>query len=119
MSVAHGKRANLLHAILSIQVLNTATPVLLGIVGFGWALYVVERRANSRQFRSQAAAVCACMLPRTDARAARCALTCAPLGADFAFVSTATFGFGGASCQSCVVPLGGTSHAIRGTPTAL
>ena len=70
MSVAHGKRANLLHAILSIQVLNTATPVLLGIVGFGWALYLVERRVNSRQFRSQAAAVCACMLPRNGACAA-------------------------------------------------
>ena len=66
MSVAHRNKSKLLEAILSIQVLNAATPVLVAIIGYGWTLYLLERRVNQRQFHSQAASVCA-YRRRTDA----------------------------------------------------
>jgi hypothetical protein len=47
-------------ASLSHQVLNAATPVLIAIVTFGWVMWLLERRANPRQFNGQHSGVCAC-----------------------------------------------------------
>jgi hypothetical protein len=52
--------ALLVDAILSYQVLNAATPVLIAIVTFGWVMWLLERRANPRQFNGQHSGVCAC-----------------------------------------------------------
>lgn len=62
---------SLVSAIISVDVLNAATPIIIAIIGFGWLMYAVEGRDNKEQFRSQHA------------------------GVYYAFVGIATFGFGG------------------------
>lgn len=62
---------SLVTAIISVDVLNAATPIVIAIICFGWAMYAVECRDNKKQFHSQHA------------------------GVYYAFVSIATFGFGG------------------------
>ena len=69
-SLTQAADASLIGAILSYDVLNAATPVFIALVGFGWLMYLVERRDNPKQFHSQHA------------------------GVYFAFVSMSTFGFG-------------------------
>ena len=69
-SVATRGKTDLVDAILSYQVLNAATPVLIAIVGFGWVMYFLERRLNGDQFDTPSA------------------------GVYFAFVAMGTFGFG-------------------------
>ena len=61
---------SLVTAILSIDVLNAATPIVIAVVAFGWLMYLVERRDNNAQFHAQHS------------------------GVYFASVSIATFGFG-------------------------
>jgi hypothetical protein len=56
--------ARLVDAILSYQVLNVATPVVIAIVAFGWVMWVLERRANPKQFNGQHSGVCACSCMR-------------------------------------------------------
>jgi len=63
---------SLVTAILSIEVLNAATPIVIAIISFGWIMYAIECRDNNNQFHAQHA------------------------GVYFACVSMATFGFGGA-----------------------
>jgi hypothetical protein len=60
--------ALLVDAILSYQVLNAATPVLIAIVTFGWVMWLLERRANPRQFNGQHSGVCACVRAHACAR---------------------------------------------------
>ena len=60
-------------AILSVDVLNAATPIVIAVIAFGWLIYARECRDNNKQFHAQHA------------------------GVYFAFISMATFGFGGAS----------------------
>lgn len=61
-SVAGRGKANLVDAIISYQVLNAATPVIIAIIGFGWVMYAVERRMNP-DFSTPSAGVCACVEP--------------------------------------------------------
>ena len=69
LSKAHGSGASLVGAILSLDVLNAATPIIIAVIGFGWLMYLVEHRDNA-QFHAQHS------------------------GVYFACVSLATFGFG-------------------------
>ena len=68
-SKATAKDASLVGAILSLDVLNAATPIIIAVIGFGWLMYLVEHRDNT-QFHAQHS------------------------GVYFACVSLATFGFG-------------------------
>lgn len=68
--MAKTKGVSLVDAILSADVLNAATPIVISIIGFGWVMYAIEGRENNKQFHSQHA------------------------GVYYAFVSIATFGFG-------------------------
>jgi hypothetical protein len=70
MSLATGSPTTLMTAIVSVQVLNAATPVLIAIIGFGTVMWLLERGVNGKQFYAHDA------------------------GVYFAFVATSTFGFG-------------------------
>jgi hypothetical protein len=63
-------RTDLVDAILSYEVLNAATPVLIAIISFGWVMWLLERHANPKQFNGQHSGVCALRLRcvRGDAR---------------------------------------------------
>ena len=69
-SKAKPKQVSLVNAILSVDLLNAATPIVIAVVLFGWLMYMVERRDNKAQFHAQHS------------------------GVYFACVSIATFGFG-------------------------
>ena len=58
-SLATRGKADLVHAIVSYQVLNAATPVIVAIVGFGWVIYALECRFNDEQFTTPSAGICA------------------------------------------------------------
>jgi hypothetical protein len=58
-SLATRGKANLVDAIISYQVLNAATPVIVAIVGFGWVIYALECRLNGEQFATPSAGICA------------------------------------------------------------
>ena len=64
------KDVSLVTAILSVDVLNAATPIVIAVIVFGWLMYLIERRDNNSQFHAQHS------------------------GVYFASVSLATFGFG-------------------------
>ncbi len=70
MSISTSAPTTLIDAIVSIAVLNAATPVLIAIIGFGTVMWLLERGANGNQFKAHDA------------------------GVYFAFVATSTFGFG-------------------------
>ena len=80
LSLAKRGNVDLLDAILSYQVLNAATPVLIAVVGFGWAMYAVERRLNGEQFETPSAGVYFAMgaCPRNAIAACLRVLTQAP-----------------------------------------
>jgi hypothetical protein len=59
-SLATRGKVLLADAILSMGVLNASTPVLIAIVGFGWVMWLLERRLNKDQFPTPSAGVCAC-----------------------------------------------------------
>ena len=104
-SLATRGKADLVHAIVSYQVLNAATPVIVAIVGFGWVIYALECRFNDEQFTTPSAGICAFRIRQyrgLDFNSLRLTLapsppTVAARNADFSFVAMATFGFGGAS----------------------
>ncbi len=52
-------RTDLVDAILSYEVLNAATPVLIAIISFGWVMWLLERHVNPKQFNGQHSGVCA------------------------------------------------------------
>jgi hypothetical protein len=68
-SKAVTQEMSLFKAIFSVEVLNAATPILIGIICFGWVMYILERHDN-KQFHAQHG------------------------GVYFGFVSIATFGYG-------------------------
>jgi hypothetical protein len=70
LSQARASPNSVVNALVNVDVLNAATPVIIAIIGFGTLIWLVERRANKRLFGSQ-----------TD-------------GVYFAFVSGSTMGFG-------------------------
>ena len=70
LSIARRGDFPLVGAIVSVEVLNVATPIIIGIFVFGWLIFLLEHPTNGRQFSSQSA------------------------GIYFAFVSLATFGYG-------------------------
>jgi hypothetical protein len=70
LSQARASPNSVVDALVNVDVLNAATPVVIAIIGFGTLIWLVERRANKRLFGSQ-----------TD-------------GVYFAFVSGSTMGFG-------------------------
>jgi hypothetical protein len=59
-------RTDLVDAILSYEVLNAATPVLIAIISFGWLIWALERHANPQQFNAQHSGVCACARARVQ-----------------------------------------------------
>ena len=61
-SLATRGKADLVHAIVSYQVLNAATPVVVAIVGFGWVIYALECRLNNEQFATPSAGICASVI---------------------------------------------------------
>jgi hypothetical protein len=70
MSLSTGAPTTLITAIVSVAVLNAATPVIIAIIGFGTLMWLLERGVNGKQFHAHDA------------------------GIYFAFVATSTFGFG-------------------------
>ncbi len=62
LSVATRNDYGIVDAIFSYEVLNTATPIVIALIGFGWVMYALERRGNPKQFSTQSAGVCACVL---------------------------------------------------------
>jgi hypothetical protein len=93
-SLATRGNVDLVSAILSYQVLNAATPVLIAVVVFGWAMYAVERRLNGEQFETPSAGVYFAMgaCPRYGYRALRADTSA--LFITLLAVSLSTFGFG-------------------------
>lgn len=70
LSIARRGDFPLVGAIVSVEVLNVATPIVISMLGFGWLIFLLEFPKNGHQFNSQSA------------------------GIYFSFVSMATFGYG-------------------------